>query len=94
MPAFRRRSRRDNRPRLAPELDDVALGQVRRRLETAWSRGSLDTAVVALVANVIEDAGQDWDRKANRLEVLAGTAGRTAVAGASTAPVRTGVGRW
>ncbi|MEV0371215.1 hypothetical protein AB0I10_15520 [Streptomyces sp. NPDC050636] len=74
MPAFRRR--KGNLPRFLPELDDVALGQVRQRLETSWSRGSLDTSVIALVANVIEAAGQDWDRKAHRLEVLAGAAGR------------------
>ncbi|TJZ50373.1 hypothetical protein FCH28_24190 [Streptomyces piniterrae] len=74
MPVFRRR--KGNLPRLVPELDDATLGQVRRRLETSWSRGSLDTSVIALVARAIEDAGQDWDRKAHRLEVLAGAAGR------------------
>lgn len=75
MPAFRRR--KGNLPRLVPELDDAPLSQVRRRVETAWSRGSLDTAVMALLANVIDDAGEDWDRKAHRLSVLARSAGRS-----------------
>ncbi|SOE15679.1 hypothetical protein SAMN06272775_6567 [Streptomyces sp. 2323.1] len=75
MPVFRRR--KGSVPRLVPELDDAPLGQVRRRVETCWSRGSLDTAVMALMANVIDDAGEDWDRKAHRLAVLAGSAGRS-----------------
>ncbi|MEU9119899.1 hypothetical protein AB0C96_08555 [Streptomyces sp. NPDC048506] len=74
MSVFRRR--KGTRPRLVPELDDLALGQVRRRVETCWSRGSLDTAVMALMANVIDETGEDWDRKAHRLRVLAGSAGR------------------
>ncbi|MEU9113621.1 hypothetical protein AB0D04_18040 [Streptomyces sp. NPDC048483] len=76
MSAFIRRRRKGSLPRLAPELDDVTLGKVRRRVETCWDRGSLDFAVMALLSNVIDDAGQDWDRKAHRLEVLAGSAGR------------------
>ncbi|GES30010.1 hypothetical protein AB0G60_10600 [Streptomyces angustmyceticus] len=75
MPAFRRR--KGSLPRLVPELDDVTLGRVRRRVETCWSRGSLDTAVMALMADVINEAGQDWDRKAHRLGVLASAAGRS-----------------
>ncbi|MFF4603011.1 hypothetical protein ACFY12_09705 [Streptomyces sp. NPDC001339] len=74
MSVFRRR--KSNRPRLVPELDDLDLGRVRRRVETCWDRGSLDTAVMALMANVLDDAGEDWDRKAHRLRVLAGSAGR------------------
>ncbi|MEU6329884.1 hypothetical protein ABZ851_21780 [Streptomyces sp. NPDC047049] len=75
MPAFRRR--KGSLPRLVPELDDVTLGRVRRRVETCWSRGSLDTAVMALMADAINEAGEDWDRKAHRLAVLAGSAGRS-----------------
>jgi hypothetical protein len=45
-------------------------------VEASWARGDLDTAVTALMANVIEDAGQDWDRKAHRVGVLASAAGR------------------
>ena len=75
MPAFRRR--KGSLPRLVPELDDVTLGRVRRRVETCWSRGSLDTAVMALMADAINEAGEDWDRKAHRLGVLAGSAGRS-----------------
>ncbi|WP_043263069.1 hypothetical protein [Streptomyces sp. CT34] len=75
MPVFRRR--RGSRPRLVPELDDTALGKVRRRVETCWDRGSLDTAVMALMKDVIDDAGEDWDRKAHRLRVLASSAGRS-----------------
>ncbi|MGD3109560.1 hypothetical protein [Streptomyces sp. YGL11-2] len=75
MPVFRRR--RGSRPQLLPELDDAALGKVRRRVETCWDRGSLDTAVMALMKDVIDDAGEDWDRKAHRLRVLAGSAGRS-----------------
>ncbi|GAU70824.1 hypothetical protein SSP35_23_00140 [Streptomyces sp. NBRC 110611] len=74
MSVFRRR--KSTRPRLVPELDDLDLGRVRRRVETCWARGSLDTAVMALMANVLDDAGEDWDRKAHRLRVLAGSAGR------------------
>ncbi len=74
MPVFRRR--KGSRPRLLPELDDVALGRVRRRVETCWDRGSLDTAVMALMSDILDDAGEDWDRKAHRLRVLAGSAGR------------------
>ncbi|MFG2138969.1 hypothetical protein [Streptomyces sp. NPDC048650] len=76
MPAFIRR-RRSSSPRLVPELDDRALGKVRKRVENCWSRGSLDTAVMALLAQVIDDAGTDWDRKAHRLQVLAASAGRS-----------------
>ncbi|MFJ9848970.1 hypothetical protein [Streptomyces sp. NPDC101150] len=76
MPAFIRRRRKGNTPRLAPELDDRDLGKVRRRVQSCWDRGSLDTAVMALLSQVLDDAGQDWDRKAHRLEVLAATAGR------------------
>ncbi|MFC9236612.1 hypothetical protein ACFTZK_09185 [Streptomyces decoyicus] len=75
MPVFRRR--KGSLPRLVPELDDVTLGRVRRRVETCWSRGSLDTAVMALMSDVIDEAGQDWDRKAHRLAVLAASAGRS-----------------
>ncbi|WP_246096641.1 hypothetical protein [Streptomyces botrytidirepellens] len=74
MPVFRRR--KGSRPRLVPELDDTALGRVRQRLETSWVRGELDTTVIAQVSRVVEDAGQDWDRKAHRLSVLAAAAGR------------------
>ncbi|MGG7575526.1 hypothetical protein [Streptomyces sirii] len=74
MPVFRRR--KGSRPHLVPELDDVDLGKVRRRVETCWSRGSLDTAVMAMMAGVLDEAGEDWDRKAHRLRVLAGAAGR------------------
>ncbi|MGW3012347.1 hypothetical protein ACWC9R_26440 [Streptomyces sp. NPDC001219] len=75
MPAFRRR--KGSLPRLVPELDDRTLGQVRRRVETCWSRGSLDTAVMASMADVLHETGQDWDRKAHRLAVLARSAGRS-----------------
>ncbi|KUL46061.1 hypothetical protein ADL22_11150 [Streptomyces sp. NRRL F-4489] len=74
MPVFRRR--KGNRPRLVPELDDAALGRVRRRVETCWDRGALDTAVMALLKDTIDEAGEDWDRKAHRLRVLAAAAGR------------------
>lgn len=74
MPVFRRR--KDNVPRMAPELDDVTLGRVRKRVETAWSRGSLDTAVMATMGQLLDDAGEDWDRRAHRLAVLAASAGR------------------
>ncbi|MFB6438037.1 hypothetical protein ACFCVY_14865 [Streptomyces sp. NPDC056411] len=74
MPVFRRR--KGSRAHLLPELDDAALGQVRRRVETCWARGSLDTAVMALMGDVIDDAGEDWDRRAHRMRVLAGSAGR------------------
>ncbi|WP_399096369.1 hypothetical protein ACGH2B_29130 [Streptomyces sp. BBFR2] len=74
MPVFKRR--KGSHARLLPELDDAALGQVRRRVESCWDRGSLDTPVMALMADILDDAGADWDRKAHRLRVLAGSAGR------------------
>ncbi|MFD0169578.1 hypothetical protein ACFVJH_36425 [Streptomyces decoyicus] len=66
--------RRRNAPRLSPELDDAALGRVRRRLAAPSSHG-LDLSV-ALVEDVIRGAGQDWDRRTHRIGILAEAAGR------------------
>ncbi|PWI42766.1 hypothetical protein [Streptomyces sp. ICBB 8177] len=57
-------------PRLAPELDDAALGRVRKQLEAASSPGALSIRVDQ-VEQVLRDAGTDWDRRMHRLVVLA-----------------------
>ncbi|ANP50482.1 hypothetical protein J2Z21_004206 [Streptomyces griseochromogenes] len=67
--------RRSPAPRLSPELDDVALGNARRRLTGPSSPARLDLAV-ALVEDLVNDAGDDWDRRTHRLDVLAEAAGQ------------------
>ncbi|OXY89053.1 hypothetical protein BEK98_40175 [Streptomyces diastatochromogenes] len=73
MPFFGRR--RSNAPRLPPELDDIAVGNARRRLTAPSSPAQLDLAV-ALVEDLVHDAGHDWDRRTHRLAVLAEAAGQ------------------
>ncbi|GGO97866.1 hypothetical protein [Wenjunlia tyrosinilytica] len=73
MPLFSRH--RGIRPRLAPELDDTALGRVLGQVEPLWSLGQLET-VVDLLDDVVRDTGQNWDRKGHRLKVLAESVGR------------------
>ncbi|MFJ2008058.1 hypothetical protein [Streptomyces chartreusis] len=69
---YRRRS-----PRLRPELDDDALRQVCRHLSTPASRGQPSVAI-ALMEELLDRTGQDWDRRAHRIGVLAEAAGRAA----------------
>ncbi|MFJ8622637.1 hypothetical protein ACIRD3_07295 [Kitasatospora sp. NPDC093550] len=73
MPLFTSRVR----PRLAPELDDRALGVVLQRLSGVQARTQHDL-VVPLLEHVIHGARQDWDRKMHRIKVLAETLGQGA----------------
>ncbi|WP_407917335.1 hypothetical protein [Kitasatospora sp. NE20-6] len=68
MPIFGRRRSTD--PRLAPELDDADLGRVRRQLSGPQVQGQLDISA-ALVEQLLQGAGTDWDRRTHRLAVLA-----------------------
>ncbi|KUJ70494.1 hypothetical protein ACZ90_03630 [Streptomyces albus subsp. albus] len=71
MPLFG--SRRTAAPRLAPELDDSRLGRVLTQLQAPPTPGLLDLHVGQL-EQVIKTPGADWDRRAHRMSVLAGTA--------------------
>ncbi|EKX65640.1 hypothetical protein Sipo8835_30775 [Streptomyces ipomoeae] len=55
-------------PRLAAELDDTELGRVCRQLA---GRGTARTLAAAVIERLLKDTGQDWDRRAHRLAVLA-----------------------
>lgn len=63
-------SHRQRTARLAPELDDLELGRVLRRLN-ASGMSSNRAFVIALIERLLHDTGRDWDRKAHRLGVLA-----------------------
>ncbi|MFB9735245.1 hypothetical protein [Streptomyces sp. NPDC057386] len=71
MGLFRRRT--GNTPRLAPELDDAALGRVLRGLTTTSGTGPQDI-LVARIEQLLRDTGDDWDRRGHRVTVLAGAA--------------------
>lgn len=62
--------RRKHAPRLAPELDDLALGRVLRGLASARGPGPQDIAI-AQVEQLLRDTGDDWDRRCHRVSVLA-----------------------
>jgi hypothetical protein len=70
--------RRAAAPRLAPELDDEALGRVYKRV-AAPSRapGQVDVEI-ALVEQLFRQPGQDADRRLHRLGVLADVTGALA----------------
>jgi len=57
-------------PRLAPELDDAPLGRVLKSVATARGIGPQDLAI-AQVERLLRDTGDDWDRRAHRIGVLA-----------------------
>lgn len=59
--------------RLAPELDDTALGRVRKQLASAPAPGLVGIRV-DLVEQVLADPGTDWDRRMHRLMVVARSA--------------------
>jgi hypothetical protein len=71
MALFRRRTAAA--PRLAPELDDAALGRVLRALGGAHGAGPQDILTVQ-AEQLLRDAGTDWDRRGHRVVVLAGAA--------------------
>lgn len=61
-------------PRLAAELGDTEVGTVCRRL-TARGVGHTRALVTPLMQRLLDDAGDDWDRRAHRLAVLAASLG-------------------
>ncbi|QKZ20841.1 hypothetical protein [Streptomyces chartreusis] len=61
------------RPRLAPELDDAALGRVLRSILSARGSGPQDLAI-AQIEQLLRETGTDWDRRCHRVAVLAQTA--------------------
>lgn len=71
MALFRRRTA--TTARLAPELDDAALGRVLRALTGAPGAGPQDI-LVAQIEQLLRDAADDWDRRGHRVTVLAGAA--------------------
>ncbi|MGW2562564.1 hypothetical protein ACWCXB_25600 [Streptomyces sp. NPDC001514] len=67
-------SARGRTPRLAPELDDVELGRLLKRLRSvkrSSPAGATDISV-AQIAQVLDQDPQNFDRRAHRLSVLAG----------------------
>ncbi|MFJ8109111.1 hypothetical protein [Streptomyces sp. NPDC096132] len=62
-------NRRD-RARLAPELDDAALGRVVRGVLSSRGAGPQDLAI-ARVEQLLKETGTDWDRRCHRVAVLA-----------------------
>ncbi|GAA3910057.1 hypothetical protein GCM10023084_72720 [Streptomyces lacrimifluminis] len=56
--------------RLAPELDDVALGRVLNGIAAARGPGPQDLAI-AQVEWLLRATGDDWDRRCHRVGVLA-----------------------
>jgi hypothetical protein len=55
-------------PRLAAELGDTELGRECRQLA---GRGTARTLAAAVIERLLKDTGQDGDRRAHRLAVLA-----------------------
>jgi hypothetical protein len=60
-------------PRLTPELDDSALGRVRKQLQAPATPGMLGIRIDQ-IEQVLAEPGTDWDRRMHRLLVLARTA--------------------
>ncbi|MGW8378222.1 hypothetical protein [Streptomyces sp. ODS28] len=74
MPLFR--SRRGQRPRIAPELDDDALAKVLKVLDAPPAPGLIELHI-AQVQRALDEPGKDWDRRSHRLSVLAERTGDT-----------------
>ncbi|MFI9645726.1 hypothetical protein ACIHAA_05435 [Streptomyces sp. NPDC052040] len=66
-------SSRRKRPRLAPELDDQALGRLLKSLLATTRTGTIATTdlCVAQIARLMDEDPGDWDRRAHRVTVLA-----------------------
>ncbi|AYL39940.1 hypothetical protein ACFTZ8_14935 [Streptomyces fungicidicus] len=62
-------SRTSRRPRVAPALDDAELARVLGRLSKR--NAGAKAADVTLVASLLEETGDDWDRRGHRMSVLA-----------------------
>jgi hypothetical protein len=56
--------------RVAPELDDVALGRVLRGIAAARGPGPRDL-LIAQMERLLRETGDDWDRRCHRVGVLA-----------------------
>lgn len=78
MPLFS--SRTSRRPRISLALDDAELTRVLGRLSKRGGSGR--SADVALVASLLEETGDDWDRRSHRVSVLAEATADTGVAAA------------
>ncbi|WP_081239504.1 hypothetical protein [Streptomyces viridosporus] len=76
MPLFS--SRTSRRPRIVPALDDAELARVLGRLSKRSGSGRAQD--VALVSSLLEETGDDWDRRSHRTSVLAGAAADTGIA--------------
>ncbi|MEV8592414.1 hypothetical protein ACIHFC_08775 [Streptomyces sp. NPDC052013] len=78
MPLFSSRTTR--RPRIAPALDDAVLARVLRQLS---KRGGESRALdIALLSSVLEETGDDWDRRNHRVSVLAEATAGTGISSA------------
>lgn len=78
MPLFSSRTRK--RPRIVPALDDAVLARVLRQLSKRGGEGrSLD---IAIVSSVLEETGNDWDRRNHRVSVLAEATAGTGISSA------------
>ncbi|MBT3152538.1 hypothetical protein HTV45_16935 [Streptomyces sp. CHD11] len=73
-------SRTSRRPRIAPALDDADLARVLGKLSKRGGSGK--SADVALVATLLEETGDDWDRRSHRMSVLAEATADTGVGSA------------
>ncbi|CAL9623084.1 hypothetical protein [Streptomyces pilosus] len=73
-------SRTSRRPRISPALDDAELARVLGKLSKR--SGSGKPADVALIAALLEETGDDWDRRSHRMAVLAEATADTGVAAA------------
>ncbi|WPB88174.1 tetratricopeptide repeat protein [Streptomyces malaysiensis] len=72
-------SRKIGRPRLAPELDDKDLGNVLRTLLRTGTPLTSDIQIWQ-ISNLMEETGNNWDRRAHRLLVLSRCAAETGLA--------------
>ncbi|MGW5256251.1 hypothetical protein ACWERW_25180 [Streptomyces sp. NPDC004012] len=66
-------SSRRRRPRLAPELDDQALGRLLKSLVATTRTGTIATTdlCVAQISRLMDENPGDWDRHTHRMTVLA-----------------------
>ncbi|MFF5159613.1 hypothetical protein ACFY3N_25920 [Streptomyces sp. NPDC000348] len=73
-------SRTSRRPRIVPALDDAGLARVLGRLSKRNGGGR--AADVTLVSSLLEETGDDWDRRGHRVSVLAEATADAGVAAA------------
>lgn len=66
-------STRRRRPRLAPELDDQALGRLLKSLLATTRTGTIATTDLCLaqISRLMDEDPGDWDRRTHRVTVLA-----------------------